>query len=1220
MADATDNLEIRVTADEGQAQTGINDLVTVLTRLSLQLDANAAAGTKSGAAMAQAHAIAAGAAVRQVESETLLGTTIGRVETATNSAARALGALGIRSGEAAERVLAVTEAMEGLQKAALPLVAVGGAFLAVGEAALFVKESIADAAREQREFTSLAVAVGDQKQSWNEARESIENFATKLQEATTFSRGEAITAINDLVTAGVRYADAEKIVAVATDVAAAKHMSLIDVTDLIKQAEAGRAMGLVRLDENLKKVAESHGHLSEVVRILSNDFSGQAANATETLEGKQARLRNELELIGTEIGTLLLPALERGTDFFLGMAKAAEQAGESIADTGRVIGDVGKTVAEFFQDGGTPEWGPKNKAILDDMGKWRDASSVAGNRAVEDLNHPFRAAKPDTDAWNKLQKQLDASSWENDPILGRDPKPKREKKPKAEQAPVNFEMIGDDDASKTDAVVAAQKTLDDQLKALTASENQYKLAVELATTSDQKASAEAALRNKISADAAEASVRLGLQIAKEKDEIVLLSAQHIAAAASAKKLGEEHDQLAKVLDETQNRSAVARARVEELKKEHDAAAKSASSLASSIATLTSQMNTNSDALSRQPALAEANARAQAALMLAYNDSRKAESEKLAVQLATNGQSLEQELAYWQSRIAALNKGSADYLAQLAKFQNSVDETNAKIAERNTKDDREDADARQKLADEEATYKLSLAQQIAYYSQRYAQTVAADGQYSDEARKVAEQIRTLELDEYKQRADEHQKFLDEFKTAENSIVDDIIGKHQSMRDTLKDIWKDIVGNWTSMIEQMIEKSALMQGLDKSILGIFGGGGGDAATAGGVAGVTGIGSAAAGGGSLLGLLSPLVGTGGSQQQGLPTQLTDDSISKLTGSSSGVLGAGSTYSGSNPALAPYTDASPGAHSYGAAATSADISGGVSGAAIGSIVSGIDGGNSTYGSLGGALGGIAGAVTAANPIAGLGLEVGGSLLGSLFGPKNQNAYGMPDVYDTTRYGTTIADLTGQAGANGQTFYEDSGTKSAFGGATGLAGVEQLLATGASSFESSTGLSAAQYAQAVKMFGDSSSGSGTLNFDKNIGTEYVTGAAGASGQYRYTDFGSMLSQIEAGLSAKGGTNAFPEFSVSRTYANPNLTSLKSDGTYLATKDNLLNGGTQNTYGATATTTPTVTVNITGNVVGPGGIEGVANDIGIAIKRAASGQVTGGSNGTRSLNRFTGGS
>ncbi len=783
-------------------------------------------------------------------------------------------------------------------------------------------------------------------------------------------------------------------------------------------------------------------------------------------------------------------------------------------------------------------------------------------------------------------------------------------------------MIGDDDASKTDAVVAAQKTLDDQLKALTASENQYKLAVELATTSDQKASAEAALRNKISADAAEASVRLGLQIAKEKDEIVLLSAQHIAAAASAKKLGEEHDQLAKVLDETQNRSAVARARVEELKKEHDAAAKSASSLASSIATLTSQMNTNSDALSRQPALAEANARAQAALMLAYNDSRKAESEKLAVQLATNGQSLEQELAYWQSRIAALNKGSADYLAQLAKFQNSVDETNAKIAERNTKDDREDADARQKLADEEATYKLSLAQQIAYYSQRYAQTVAADGQYSDEARKVAEQIRTLELDEYKQRADEHQKFLDEFKTAENSIVDDIIGKHQSMRDTLKDLWKDIVGNWTSMIEQMIEKSALMQGLDKSILGIFGGGSGGAATAGGIAGGSGVGGAAAAGGGLMGLLGPLVGTGGSQQQGVPVQLTDNTITSLTGSAEGVSGSpnlGST----SVAIADPTAAQSGSSSSSGGSTSGlgrDLSGGVSGAAIGSIVSGIDGGNSTYGSLGGALGGIAGAVTAANPIAGLGLEIGGSLLGSLFGPKNQNAYGMPDVYDRTRYGTTIADLTGQAGANGQTFYEDSGTKSAFGGATGLAGVEQLLATGASSFESSTGLSAAQYAQAVKMFGDSSSGSGTLNFDKNIGTEYVTGAAGASGQYRYTDFGSMLSQIEAGLSAKGGTNAFPEFSVSRTYANPNLTSLKSDGTYLATKDNLLNGGTQNTYGATATTTPTVTVNITGNVVGPGGIEGVANDIGIAIKRAASGQVTGGSNGTRSLNRFTGGS
>lgn len=1230
-----ENLNIKITADGTAAAAGINDVAAATGALSGLLGESAVAGTRSGAAITEAHTIAAGAAVRHAEAETILGATIGKVETATNSAARAFGAFGIHSGEATERILAVTEALDGLEASAVPLIAIGAAFLAIGAAVNFAREGISDAAKEQAEFTSMQSSVTAQRGNWDEARESIEKFATALEGATTFSRGEAIQAIDSLTSAGRSYSDAEKLVAIATDVAAAKHLPLIQVTDELLHAQGRGAGQLVVLDGNLKKVIASHGKLSEVARILAHDFASQASAATETLSGKEARLRNELETLGTEIGTALLPMLERAADFFIGMAKAAETAASAARDTIAAIGDAGAVARDFFTNRG---------AITKDISKFNADNNRGGDetrKALGQFNDPWSAAKPDRDAWRNLRKNLDSRPFDNDSTVGADPKAKGSKGGKAGRAdptPVHFDLIGDDDAAKTDAVVKAQKRLNAQLKTTSASEDAFKLAVELATTSEGKARAEAALRTKTSEDAAEASVRLGRQIAAERAEIAQLTPQQTAATASAHALAREHDSLATALMAAQDRSASARLRVEELAKQHTAAAKTASELASTISTLTSNLNANSDALQRQPALVEANARAQAALMLAYNDSRDAEREKLAEQLGTNGKSLEDERAYWQSRIDTLDKGSADYLKRLADFENRRDETGGKITERNAKYDTDQASANQKIADEEATYKVSLGRQLTYYQARYAAAVAADGQYSDEAKKYAEQIRTLEADEYKQRADQAAAFTATVMAEEGKITDDVLSKHKNMRDELKSVWGDIVSGWTKSLEEMVLKSSVLGKLNGMLFpgmsqgGAGGGGGGGAQTAGGIAGGSGIGgmfsgllggggSAAAGGGSAVvgassagasqyGILGAFLGTTGAQStiNSLPTN--QGATGLLLGSSaaqdaqSGIAGYGQdTTAGSIPAGA-------GGGSGGGSFLKNGIGGAVEGAALSGIGTAITGGNSTNGMFGGALGGIIGAATHANPLIGAGIDVAMSLIGSLFGPKN-NAYTSPDTKDTTNYGSTIAALLGHAGANGQTFYEDSSTKSLFGGQTALAGLEELAANGQAAFSKSTGLSAANFQQLVSEVGSSATGSGTLGFGKNIGDLKVSGASGAGGTFRYTDFQKLLQQIETGLGANGGSAAIPTFSLTRQYGDPNATTLASTGTYTPTAQALGGVGTSTQAG--------VTVNLQGaTIVGPGGLAGVAQDIGTALGRLNAGQLPGGY--TPSLSRFNGGS
>lgn len=1242
-----ENLNIKITADGTAAAAGINDVAAATGALSGLLGESAVAGTRSGAAITEAHTIAAGAAVRHAEAETILGASIGKVETATNSAARAFGALGIHSGEATERILAVTEALDGLEASALPLLAIGAAFLAIGAAVNFVKEGIGDAAKEQAEFTSMQSSIAAQGGNWNEARESIEKFATALEGATTFSRGEAIQAIDSLTSAGRSYSDAEKLVAIATDVAAAKHLPLIQVTDELLHAQGRGAGQLVVLDGNLKKVIESHGKLSEIARILAHDFAGQASAATDTFAGKQARLRNELETLGTEIGTDLLPMLARAAEFFIGMAKAAETAASAARDTISAIGDAGAVARDFFTNRG---------ALTKDIAKFSTDNNRGGDetrKALDQAFHPLNTAAPDRAAWNKLHANLDSTAFENDSTVGADPKAKGSKggrAGKADPTPVHFDLIGPDDAAKTDAVVEAQKRLDAQLKTTSASEDAFKLAVELATTSEGKARAEAALRTKTSEDAAEASVRLGRQIAAERAEIAQLTPQQTAATASAHALAREHDSLASALNGAQDRSASARLRVEELAKQHTAAAKTASELAGTIASLTSNLDANSDALQRQPALVEANARAQAALLLAYNDSRDAEAEKLAEQLGTNGKSLEDERAYWQSRIDALDKGSDDYLKRLADFENRRDETGGKITERNAKYDTDQASANQKIADEEATYKVSLGRQLTYFQARYAAAVASDGQYSDEAKKYAEQIRTLEADEYKQRADQAAAFTATVMAEEGKITDDVLSKHKNMRDELKSVWGDIVSAWTKSLEEMVLKSSVLGKLNGMLFPGMGGGaagggasgGGGGQTAGGIAGGSGIGGmfsgllgggggggAAVGGGSAIagasstgasqyGILGAFLGTTGAQStiNSLPTNAGATGL--LLGSSaaqdaqSGIAGYGQdTTAGSIPGSGGIGGGG------GGSLLGSGLSGAVQGAALSGIGSSLTGGNATDGMIGGTLlggaGGIVGGIFGGPIGASIGSAAGGLLggtIGSLFGPKN-NAFTSPDTKDTTNYGSTIAALLGHAGANGQTFYEDSSTKSLFGGQTALAGLEELAANGQAAFSKSTGLSAANYAQLVAEVGSSSTGSGSLSFGKNIGDLKVSGASGAGGTFRYTDFQKLLQQIETGLGANGGSAAIPTFSLTRQYGDPNATTLGSTGTYTPTAQALGGVGTSTQAG--------VTVNLQGaTIVGPGGLAGVAQDIGTALGRLNSGQLPGGY--TPSLSRFNGGS
>ena len=1218
------SLTVQINADTAGATDGMSRVAAALDAIVSKMGPVGAAGATMGSTLTQAHNSAAEAAEKHGNAISILGERLGPVETATNAVARAASTLGLHTAEATERIEGMSEAVDGLGKAALPLLALGAAVLTVAEAFNFLKEGVDEAAKAQVAMASLGTAVADQGGAWgNEAKDGVEKFLDAIERATTYSRGEALEALNSLVSAGMSLADAEKTVAIATDVAAGSHRSLQDVVDKLKEAEAGRGRGLIELDEKLKPLIESHANLSTVLEKLSEDFSGQASAATDTFAGKSEQLRNELAHVGEELGEHLLPMLTTGTEILIGFAEEAEshepqiahffdtlisdamRAASVLSDLAKmgkfaldsVSGDVASMLADESGAAGAESDFEKRIGVssTSPTGNWKqhklsasdialrrrggDQSGSIGDTTWEQQQAPAVNASTDNIVsdlikgaeekakalHDQAERDLDATRaqpLQHDVQLG-EPRKARAKK----SADYDFQPEAAPTFTK-DSDADAERTLNDQLKAITEGEAAYQRNVDLATTAQGKQNAEWDLAQKKSDDA-QASINL------------------LAAA-----LGEEQTKLGGLTDALpkQERAAV------------DA---------------TSAYNAYGRTLGSDPSKDERNHLAE--LKTAMEGAKttvtqtQSEIEKLTGIIDQNNQKLVESVARldtYKNKLAENDRAEEDYV--LKSIDRLNEEYAAQVAEHKKEDDLRATQIRN-LATENALYGESLQQQLAYYRQRYANAVAAGQQYTDQAKSDFSKIISLEGDEYKQRLDAQKAFIETAQSLESTFVGDILTKHQSLRDTLKSIFGDIYADFAKMVEQMIVKSALFNGLNSQLEKMFNVGGINGSAGGGIGGIGGVGGGA--GGGVGGILNPTQDNPGNNliiDAGSQTKLA------LTGSATGLTAPSGTTIFTGAGDASGLAVGPGNMTSGSSLATS-LGGGLMGAGIGQAVAGVDGGNSEYASIGGGLGGllaggIPGIIGKADPIAGLGLELGGALLGSLFSGGQPTAAKDPDEFEgQTGYGQDVADLQfGQSNANGVYYFPDAAaakfvasmgvgagtinqganqgqqatnSNGTIASSGGVDAAEIWLSQNKSDTSAQLeqmGVSPAQFAQWVSLLGSSATGSGQyahIAGDPNVGDIEVTGATTGGGTKTTTT--ALASALQSIITASGSESSTdsPVFSVARSYPNMNIGSLTADGTYNQTAGEVNEPTTQATTPAIGSSTVAqsagVNVNIT---------------------------------------------
>ena len=189
-------------------------------------------------------------------------------------------------------------------------VALAGMTAAIGA---FATQAVRAAAEEQQEMALLDQALRQNAQATDEQVDAVERWITATQNATGVVDGELRPALAKLLIGGRSVEQAQKDLAVALDIAAARGKPLSTVIEAMSKAAIGNTASLGRLGVETKNAAGEMLSYDEILQRAAETMGGAAATAADTAAGRAAIMQAKFADLKENIGTALLPVLERLT-------------------------------------------------------------------------------------------------------------------------------------------------------------------------------------------------------------------------------------------------------------------------------------------------------------------------------------------------------------------------------------------------------------------------------------------------------------------------------------------------------------------------------------------------------------------------------------------------------------------------------------------------------------------------------------------------------------------------------------------------------------------------------------------------------------------------------------------------------------------------------------------------------------------------------------------
>jgi phage-related protein len=177
----------------------------------------------------------------------------------------------------------------------------------VGGLGLATKAAVEDAEAQSKLAKTLQNTVGASAA----VVKSVEDQISGFMKVSTFADDELRPAFENLVRSTKDVDEANKMMGLAMDIAAAKGLPLSQVSMALAKAHDGNVGALGRLGIATKDNEGKTKSFEQVMKDASETFGGSAANALDTSAGKSKALTRDLGELTEQIGTALIPILDK---------------------------------------------------------------------------------------------------------------------------------------------------------------------------------------------------------------------------------------------------------------------------------------------------------------------------------------------------------------------------------------------------------------------------------------------------------------------------------------------------------------------------------------------------------------------------------------------------------------------------------------------------------------------------------------------------------------------------------------------------------------------------------------------------------------------------------------------------------------------------------------------------------------------------------------------
>ncbi len=225
------------------------------------------------------------------------------------------------------------------KKAGLAFAAAGAAAVAyAGKLAIDgVKSAIADEAAQKKLELTLRNVAG----ATNAQVKATEAYITKTQLAYGVTDTDLRPSLERLARATGSVTEAQKLQAVALDVAAGSGKSLEAVTNAMAKAAEGNTGALAKLGVGLSSAQLKTLSMDEITKKLADTFENQASAQADTFQGKLARLNQAFDEGKETVGVFILDAITPLITIFV----------DKVVPVLQTLGDsIGKNLKAPFQD------------------------------------------------------------------------------------------------------------------------------------------------------------------------------------------------------------------------------------------------------------------------------------------------------------------------------------------------------------------------------------------------------------------------------------------------------------------------------------------------------------------------------------------------------------------------------------------------------------------------------------------------------------------------------------------------------------------------------------------------------------------------------------------------------------------------------------------------------------------------------------------------------